>query len=77
MTKWFDIFLWFWIGTMALAAICLSILGVRKVGLGGSILHPGWLEEFDPVDRMILKVAGYALLAGFTSLAVYFVFSIL
>jgi len=76
MAKWYDIFLWFWMGSLVLGALCLSILGIRKVGLSGSLLHPGWLEEFDPVDKMILKVAGYALLAGFTSLAIYFVFYI-
>lgn len=76
MTRWHDIFLWFWMGAMALAVLCLTAIQIRKVGLGGSILHPGWLEEFDPVDKTILKVAGYALLAGFTSLAIYFVFYI-
>ncbi len=73
MTHWYDIFLWIWMGSMVVSMLCLSIIQVLKVGFFGSPMHPGWIEEFDSVDKMILKVAGYVLLAGFTSLGIYVV----
>jgi len=71
MTKWYDIFLWIWMGAMVVSTSCLSIIGIRKVGLFGGLWSPGWIEEFDSVDKKILKFAGYILFAGFVSLGVF------
>jgi hypothetical protein len=70
MTKWYDIFLYLFAGSLLVSTLCVSIIGCRKVGLFGEHLS-GWFEEFNPVDLKILKFAGYTLLTGLLSLVVY------
>jgi len=77
MTHWYDIFLWIWMGAMVVSASYMSIIGIRKVGIFSNLWHPGWIEEFDTVDKKILKFAGYVLIAGFASLGVKVIFYIL